>query len=141
MVGAIAAALQGAPLVTLDVDVVHRRSPGNLDRLLDALRALGAVYRDPAGRTLAPGSRDLQGKGHHLLMTRLGPLDVLGAIEGGRDYDELIGRSVEVALEPGLSFRVLALEALVDLKKESTREKDRAMLPLLQRTLEEQKRR
>jgi hypothetical protein len=34
LVGGLAAVAQGAPLATVDVDVVHRRSPANADRLL-----------------------------------------------------------------------------------------------------------
>jgi hypothetical protein len=36
IVGALAAVLQGAPVVTFDVDIVHRRSPENVTRLLTA---------------------------------------------------------------------------------------------------------
>jgi hypothetical protein len=38
----------------------------------------------------------LRGTGHSLLMTTLGPLDVLGAIEGGRDYDGLLDVCVSI---------------------------------------------
>src|SRR5262252_4836206 len=37
LVGGLAAVSQGAPLVTFDVDVVHRRSDDNVDRLLTFL--------------------------------------------------------------------------------------------------------
>ena len=34
LVGGTAAVLQGAPLMTFDVDIVHLRSPTNIDKLL-----------------------------------------------------------------------------------------------------------
>lgn len=141
IVGATAAALQGAPVVTLDLDIVHRRSPENVGRLLSALRALDAIYRDPAGRALRPDASGLAGSGHHLLATRHGPLDALGAIEQGLGFDDLARRSHDIDLEPGLRVRVLGLEALIELKEGSSREKDQLILPLLRRTLEESGRR
>jgi len=63
VVGMLAAVLQGAPAVTFDVDIVHRRSPENVARLLAALRDLDAVYRgDP--RRLRPVETHLLGPGH-----------------------------------------------------------------------------
>jgi len=37
-------------------------------------------YRDPAGRRIEPDATRLAAGGHHLLETRLGPLDVLATI-------------------------------------------------------------
>ena len=34
LVGGLAAVAQGAPLTTHDVDIVHRRTPENVDRLM-----------------------------------------------------------------------------------------------------------
>ena len=45
VVGGVSAALQGAPILTLDLDIVHRRNPGNVDRLLKAPESLEASYR------------------------------------------------------------------------------------------------
>jgi hypothetical protein len=67
-------------------------------------------------------------------MTRLGPLDCLGAIEGGRDYDALVPLSVEIELE-GHRLLVLRLETIVAIKRESTEPKDRLVLPILEATL------
>src|SRR5688572_7423198 len=77
VVGMAAAILQGAPLTTLDVDVVHRRTPENVERLLRVLRELGAVYRHDA-RKLQPQASHLSSAGHQLLTTELGDLDCLG---------------------------------------------------------------
>lgn len=65
-------------------------------------------------------------------MTTLGPLDCLGAIEHGRDYDDLAALSVEIDLD-GRRLRVL--ETIVALKRQSTEVKDRLMLPVLEATL------
>ena len=40
VVGGVAAILQGAPIATLDTDVVYRRTPENIARLIAAVRDL-----------------------------------------------------------------------------------------------------
>lgn len=136
IVGGVAAVLGGAPVSTFDLDIVHRRSAENVGRLLAALADLDARYRDLAGRVLRPEATALLGPGHHLLMTRCGPLDVLGQIGAGSGYDELVAET-EVLAVAGVSVRVLALAALIRTKEQAGRDKDRAVLPILRRTLEE----
>lgn len=53
VVGMAAGVLQGAPVSTVDLDIVHRRSPENVARLLRVLGRLDAVYRHDA-RGLRP---------------------------------------------------------------------------------------
>ncbi len=81
LVGGLAAVAQGAPISTFDVDIVHRRTPDNVDRLESFLGAVNARYRHRPGPPLAINRAALLGPGHALFMTDLGPLDVLGAIE------------------------------------------------------------
>jgi hypothetical protein len=135
LVGGLAAVAQGAPLTTQDVDIVHARTPENLDRLMVALAKLDARHRGRGlDSPLPPDRRALMTTGHSLLMTRLGPLDCLGTIEGGRDYDALVPLSVEIELD-GHRLRVLGLETIVAIKRESTELKDRLALPILEATL------
>ena len=82
VVGGDAAVLAGAPILTLDLDVVHSTAPDNISRLLAASSELDSCYRHrPEFR---PDSSHLSSSEHQLLMTRFGPLDVLGAIGNGR---------------------------------------------------------
>jgi predicted nucleotidyltransferase len=135
IVGGVAGVLHGAPIVTFDLDVLHRRTPGNVDRLLTALVSLDATYRTDA-RRLRPTTAHLMGPGHQLLRTTLGPIDVLGSIGEGLSYDDLVGTSVAVDLD-GLLVRLLDLRTLIRLKEQLGREKDRAALDVLRHTLEE----
>ncbi len=135
LVGGLAAVAQGAPLTTIDVDVVHRCDADNVERLLSFLTSVDARYRGrPAGQVLRPTREALLGDGHHLLVTALGPLDVLGAIEGGRDYQSLLPEAVTVEVE-GQRVRVVRLEALADLKRGATSAKDRLVLAVLEDTV------
>jgi predicted nucleotidyltransferase len=136
IVGGVAAVLNGAPISTFDLDIVHARNDANIDRLMNALTELHAVYRDQTNRQLPPDTALLAGDGHHLFRTRLGPVDVLGKIGAGRAYEELIADSVELPLGD-FSVRILDLAALIRVKEETAREKDLAVLAILRRTLAE----
>ncbi len=138
LVGALAAVTQGAPVTTHDVDIVHARTDENLERLTAALQKLNARYRGrPPSSPLPPDRRALATTGHSLFMTDLGPLDCLGAIEGGRDFDLLLPLSVDL-LFAGRRLRVLKLETIVELKRASNEPKDRLALPILEATLKRQ---
>lgn len=133
LVGALAAVAQGAPIATYDVDIVHRRTDENVERLLGLLGELGARPRPPSP-PLEPSRERLLGPGHSLLSTKLGPLDILGAIEGGRTYEDLLPLSVVVAID-GEPLRVLSLAAIVELKQGSTEVKDKLRLPIYRAVL------
>lgn len=137
LVGGVGAVLQGAPIATFDLDVVHSRNPENLDRLMAALTALEAVARGQGGRHLRPTRAHLASPGHQLLMTRAGPLDLLGVIGRDRGYDDLLEHTVALKVGEGLTVRVLDLRTLIQTKEEAAREKDKAVLAILRRTLQE----
>jgi hypothetical protein len=137
VVGGVAAVLQGAPVATFDLDVVHSRSPENVHKLLKALDDLGASYRTGASRELKPDVSHLSSSGHQLLMTRFGPLDLLGSIGKGHHYDELVNHATEVEAALALQIRVLSLSWVIKTKEETGHEKDAAVLAILRRTLEE----
>jgi hypothetical protein len=135
LVGALAAVAQGAPVTTHDVDIVHSRTAENLERLMAALASMKARYRGRApDNPLGPDRGALATTGHSLFATELGPLDCLGAIELGRQYEDLVPLSVVLELD-GRQLRVLGLETLVALKRASSSPKDRLVLPVLEETL------
>jgi predicted nucleotidyltransferase len=137
VVGGVCAVLHGAPLATFDLDLVHSREPHNLARLMAALEELDAHYRTPGRRDKKPGLSHLASPGHQLLMTCFGPLDLLGTIGEGHDYSQLLDDTVELEIGGGFKVRVLSLERLIRTKEETGQEKDRGILPMLRRVLEE----
>jgi len=137
VVGGVCAALQGAPVATFDLDLVHSRKPANIDRLLAALETLDAHYREPVARWIKPTKSHLASSGHQLLMTSFGPLDLLGTIGAARDYESLLSDTTEMEIDRALKVRLLGLAALIRIKEETGGEKDVAILPTLRRTLEE----
>jgi predicted nucleotidyltransferase len=139
VVGGVAAVLDGAPVTTFDLDILHSRDPDNVSRLRAALTEVRATYRnDPRG--LVPNESHLLGPGHQLLKTTLGDLDVLGTIEKNTTYEQALADSNELEID-GLHIRVLGLERLIAAKEYANRPKDVAVLPVLRATLEEIRRR
>jgi len=140
VVGGIAAVLEGAPLSTFDLDIVHSRTGDNIQRLMGALTALDAHYRLQPERRIRPQASHLSSAGHQLLMTRYGPLDVLGAIGHSHVYEDLLEHINEMKVGAGLAIRVLKLAKLIEVKSETAGEKDLATLPILRKTLEQKRR-
>ena len=137
VVGGLSAVFNGAPINTLDVDVVHSREMANIDRLLGVLEDLDAIYRIQPGRRLRPNASYLAAAGHQNLTTKYGPVDLLGTIGRELGYEELLPHSLEMEIGEGVRSRVLRIETLIAIKEELGGEKDQAVLPILRRTLEE----
>jgi len=137
VIGGVSAVLQGAPINTFDLDVVHARDSENVDRLMRALAVLEAKYRVPGHSDLCPEVSHLASTGHQLLMTRFGPMDLLGEVGSGRDYEQLVGDTITLELDECGPVRVLRLQMIIALKEERGDEKDLAVLPILRRLLKE----
>jgi len=135
VVGGAAAVIHGAPITTKDLDIVHRRTPENVARLLEVMLQLDATMRyDFANRGLRPTAEMLAGRGQINLSTSLGPFDPLCEIGDRQGYDELLAHS-ELLVEEGRLLRVLDLPTLIAVKTTAGRPKDRLMLPILIATL------
>jgi hypothetical protein len=141
VVGGVAAVLEGAPISTFDLDVVHSRTVENVEHLLEALAALDAYYRLQPERRIGPAASHLLSAGHQLLMTRYGPLDLLDSIGQTHVYEDLLGHVNEIQAGPPPPIRVLKLAKLIEVKSETAGEKDLATLPILRKTLKEKERR
>jgi predicted nucleotidyltransferase len=140
VVGGVCGVLHGAPITTFDLDLVHSRDRKNVDSLLTALQNMNAIYREQAERRIAPGLEHLTSPGHQLLMTDLGPLDLLGAVGHGVGYEALLADTTDMVIDD-LRVRVLNLEKLIELKEQIGREKDKAVISILRRTQEEKRKR
>lgn len=128
--------IHGAPITTFDLDTLVQLDQENAERLLQALSELEARYREHQ-TLLKPTKHDILAGGHMLLMTRAGPLDVLGFIGDGQRYEDLKSSSSEIGMNFGM-LRVLNLEELIRQKKALGRSKDRAVADLLEEVLRSQ---
>jgi hypothetical protein len=134
LVGGLAAVIQGAPVTTMDVDIVHYRSSENISKLFKFLKSVDAIYRRPDNKIIEPKEDDFSEKGHSLFLTRLGPLDVLAFIEQGKTYEDLLNDTVEIEFR-GNTIHVLDIRAMIELKKTSKDPNDKQRLPVLEETL------
>jgi len=134
LVGGLAAVVQGAPVTTMDVDIVHDQSPENIAKLLSFLKSIDAIHRRPDDKVIEPKKGDISGRGHALFATRLGALDILAVIEEGKTYGDLLEHTVEIEFR-NHAIRVLDLEMLIQLKRTSKDPKELQRLPVLEETL------
>lgn len=137
VIGGFAALLHGAPTVTVDLDITPASDRRNLDRLVAALRDLGARLRASGVEELLDIPLDARTFEQFptvlTLRTRHGDLDVSFHPSGpdGKpfDYERLARASVVVMLpEPA---PIAALDDIIASKRAAGRPKDLAVLPLL----------
>jgi hypothetical protein len=121
VVGLSAAALQGAPVVTEDVDlwIENLSDP----KLMPALVKVGAAYIPPFG--LNPPM--LGGAGSE-------PFDVVIRMNGLGEFADEWKRAVEIKVGK-LHLKVLPLERILASKQAANRPKDRRVIPVLQNTI------
>jgi hypothetical protein len=138
IVGGVAAHFYGASYATKDMDLVYARSPENIGRLLAALDEMETIFRDFAGRRIAPNASYLATANPKLLLTKYGPLDLLGTLSMEEDdtgYEAIAADAMEVDLG-GLTARVIALPRLIAVKERLKRPRDLLVLPILRAALE-----
>lgn len=124
LVGGLAARVHGSARFTEDIDVVYRRTPENLARIVTALAPLSPYLRGaPPGLPFLWDEKTLERGLNFTLTTSLGALDLLGEIPGGRDYDELVTESPRITLF-GRSCLCIGLKKLIHVKRAAGRPKD-----------------
>jgi len=121
VVGLAAAALQGAPAVTQDVDLWFRSLPDQ--GLMRALAKVGASYLPPTASTPPL----LAGAGTELF-------DVVVHMHGLESFEKEAGQAVRMRIDR-VDLPVLPLARIIASKKASGRPKDLSILPALEDTL------
>src|SRR5438105_349928 len=125
IVGSTAAALQGAPIMTQDVDLLVRDTPLNrdkIDRLSAALRAARPVAVSELSSTVTILGGEL-------------PVDVLfESLPGGLAFASVRSRAVQIPIGSQMAT-VATLADVIDSKQAANRAKDIAQLPVLRETL------
>ena len=137
VVGAVAAIAQGSPLPTYVLDVTPSREPANVERLVEALVDLDAKLRTPSGPVAFPLEPNMIAGGEAwTLTTSAGPLDLVFVPAGTTGYDDIRRDAFAVDLGTGKPPLVASLRDVIRMKEATGRERDRAQLPALRRTLE-----
>jgi len=124
VIGGFAATAHGSAHVTVDLDVVYRRTPENIARLAAALAPLRPYLRGaPEGLPFRFDPETIQRGLNFTLATEAGDIDTLGEAAGGGTYEALLSRS-EVRSLLGLECRFVDLTTLIHLKRAAGRPKD-----------------
>ena len=124
IVGGVAAFAHGASRVTLDLDVVYRRTQENLARLVTALAPHKPYPRGaPPGLPFRWDERTVKFGTNFTLKTSLGLIDLLGEITGGGTFDDLIIHALSVEVY-GMRCLCLDLDRLIHVKRAAGRPKD-----------------
>ena len=128
LIGNAAAALQGAPVTTVDFDFMFRKTPSNLKKL----KALATTLRATVLRPYYPVSdlyrvtRDDDGL----------QLDFMATIHGVHSFAGLRARASKVEIG-GAELLVASLSDIIKSKKAAGRPRDLAVIDVLERTHEE----
>jgi predicted nucleotidyltransferase len=137
IIGGVAAVIHGSSRLTQDLDVVYRRNPQNIARLVQALREQAPYLRGaPPGLPFQWSEATIRMGLNFTLETGLGPLDLLGEVTGGGRYEDLFDHTIEVEVF-GCRCRCLDLEALIRTKRAAGRPKDLEAIAELEAILEE----
>jgi predicted nucleotidyltransferase len=124
LVGGVAATVHGSARLTLDLDIVYRRSPENMKRVVQSLEPHDPYLRGaPPGLPFRWDVETLQRGLNFTLITKLGPIDMLGEITGGGTYEQLLASTVIVTAF-GVNCRCITLERLIEVKRAAGRTKD-----------------
>lgn len=124
IVGGVAAFAHGASRLTQDLDVVYRRTPQNLSRLVESLSSYQPYPRGaPDGLPFRWDDRTVRLGTNFTLRTTLGLIDLLGEITGGGTYDDLLPHTQRINVY-GISCLCLDLEELIHVKRAAARPKD-----------------
>ncbi len=123
MIGNAAAAIQGAPVTTLDIDFCIRENDETVPKLSLVAELLDAKLINYGSffQILAP-EKELY-------------LDFICNVLGVKSFDALMKRSSKVSFDGCYNLNVALLEDIIKSKKLAGQEKDLAVLPILERTL------
>jgi predicted nucleotidyltransferase len=139
LVGGFAAVIHGSPYVTTDVDVVPESTEENLRRLSDALRSMHAqvwTTGEPGGLEFGHDARSLGETDRWNFVTDHGRLDLAFVPTGTTGFDDLHRDALHLTIL-GVEVDVASLADVIRSKEAAGREKDRLVLPVLRRILEE----
>jgi hypothetical protein len=128
LIGNAAAALQGAPVTTVDFDFLFRATPRNLTKLKALAHALRAIVLRPyyPASDLYRISRDDDGL----------QVDFMGTIHGIRSFEGVRDRATIVEIG-GTALCVASLADIIRSKKAARRPRDLAVIEILEKALEE----
>jgi predicted nucleotidyltransferase len=127
LIGNAAAALQGAPVTTVDFDFLFRKTPRNLQKLKALARALGSTVLRPY-YPISDLYRVVRDDGLQV--------DFMATIHGIRSFEGVRDRADTIEID-GVPLRVASLTDIIKSKRAARRPRDLAVLDILEKALAE----
>lgn len=132
IVGGVAANLHGSARVTLDLDVMYRRSDENIARLVRAVAPLAPYLRGaPRGLPFVFDVSTVKAGLNFTLDTTSGALDLLGEMVGVGRYEDAALHAIRMDITGDESL-VIELDWLIRAKRAAGRPKDLEVLAELE---------
>jgi hypothetical protein len=116
IIGGVALILHGSTRVTLDIDILYRRTPENIARLVAAVKPFGPKLRlanDAPPVDFPFGELTVKNGANVTLWTPDFDLDLLATTEDLPSYEAVLPESETIATTGGRTFRILSLDALL----------------------------
>jgi predicted nucleotidyltransferase len=129
LIGNMAAALHGAPVSTIDIDLFFRKTPRNMQKLKLVAGTLGAVILRPYYPVSALFRMQRERDGLQI--------DFMGRIDGVQSY-EGVRRRAGVYEIGGWKLLAASLEDIIRSKRAAGRGKDLAVIDILEKTRDEE---
>jgi len=128
LIGNAAAALQGAPVTTVDFDFLFRKTPRNLAKLKTLARGLRATVLRPyyPASDLFRVVRDDDGL----------QIDFMATVHGIRSFESVRDRASLIEIG-GVALVVASLDDIIRSKRAAGRPRDLAVLGILEKSREE----
>ena len=140
VVGGVAGALHGSARSTRDLDVVYRRTPENILRIVHALERHRPYPRGaPPGLPFRWDEQTVAFGSNFTLVTDAGAIDILGEITGGGAYEQLLPYTDTLCIA-NRACLCLNLAKLIAVKRAAGRPKDYEAVAELEAIREEQER-
>jgi predicted nucleotidyltransferase len=130
MIGNAAAALHGAPVTTLDIDFMFRKTPTNLRKLKAFAKELDAQILKPYYPVSSLYRVVNEDSGIQI--------DFMSILHGIKSFENIRSDAVEVDFE-GYAIKVASLVKIIRSKKALGRPRDLAVIEILEKTLDEKR--
>lgn len=127
LIGNAGAAMHGAPVTTIDLDFLIRRTPANRKKLTAIAAELGATLYTP----FYPVSKVLRMMNDEETLQ----VDFMDEVSGIRSFEDVRKRAQRVPVGDA-TICLASLADIIKMKKATNRPRDRAVLEILEKTLE-----